>query len=108
MNRFPQGCSQRILGFARNKRVEPPGTHDIPRRHLATVLVALVSVRLVAVHGFQNVTNTGVTLFGVLRSRVEPGDVVAGFVAMRILANQAGDIGLVAAYSFGRRLKKGV
>ena len=75
---------------------------------MAAVFVALVTVRLVAVHRFEDFTHTGMAFFGVLRSRVEPGDVVAGFVAMRILADQAGDIGLVAAYSFGRRLKKGV
>ena len=105
LHAIPVHRTERIPRFAGHKRVEAPRTHHVPRRHLAAVLVALVAVGLVAVHGLEDLANPLVPFVGAFRGRVQPGNVVGGFVAVGILANQTSNVCLFAPDG-GRRSRK--
>ena len=95
-NPVPEHGAHRVARFARNQGVNSPGAHHVPGRHLAAVFVALVAVGLVAVHGSQDFANALVAFFGARRGGIQPCNMVRRFVAVGVLTDKPGNVGLFA------------
>src|SRR5947209_5294838 len=79
--------------------IESRGAQDIPGGHLPTILVADQAVGLRCVELVHDLADTKLRLPGLIDVVVQIGDMMARFVAMRVLANQTRDVGLLAAGS---------
>lgn len=97
-----------VGGAARRKRVKSERAENVPGRHLAAVFVARQALRRIGVLGAHDFLHALLRFPGLPAEIVQIGDVVAGFVAVRVLPDQPGDVGLVAAGGFGIGGKNGV
>ena len=92
-----KGRNHEPLPRAGSYVVETQSGEDVPARHLSTVLVADEAVGLVVVEIGENASHAVGTALGVVGEVVEPGHVVAGLVAVGVLAPTTGDVGLLPA-----------
>ena len=90
------GCGD-VFAAAGAHGVESHGRHDIPGAHLAAVFVAAEAVGYWGVELVTNFGNQFVELVGGAEVCVEVGGMVRGLVAVGILADEAGDVALLAA-----------
>ena len=74
---------------------EAQGAEDVPGGHLAAVVVAALARRRVVVEGRHHLPDQFLRLPGRARVGGQVGDVVALLVAVRVLADHAGDVGEV-------------
>ena len=92
-NFVKDGTTKPILCRSRFYVVEAHGGQDVPGRHLTHILIARKSIRGCVILTFENLTHLVSRLPRLTRHGVEVDDVVAGFVAMNVLPNQARHVG---------------
>ncbi len=90
-----QRRADHVLVRARRHAVETERAHHEPRAHLSAVLVADQTVGTVRVHRVHEPAHHCLRLPRLARERVQIRDVVAWLVAVRVLADHAGDVGLL-------------
>ena len=89
-------CTEHQFAADRVHRVEAHGGEHVPCGHLSAVVVPDKSVRFVLVEVGGDLPHQPLCLFGTVEPVVDVGHMVAGLVAVGILAYEAGHIGEVA------------
>ena len=87
-------AAQFIPSRSGSDRVEPQCTEQIPRGHLPRIIIAAKSIDIRPVHAVANHAHTFLCFFGRTGSVVEVSDVVSGFIAVDVVADDsiAGDV----------------
>ena len=75
---------------------------------MSAILISAQSIRCIGVQLVEDLADSLLRLVGAMHVVVQVGDVVARLVAMRVLANKAGDVGLLPAGSGGRSAEQSV
>ena len=88
-----QGATDAINRLTGAYLIEAHGVEQVPSRHLSTVLVTTQAVGIVEVEGMEHLVHNLLCAPRLSHIVVEVGNVVARFVAVSILTNQARDIG---------------
>ena len=85
----------RVLLLSRRDRIQAERRHHVPRAHLTTVLVAGEAVVTGRVQTVEDTPHHGLRLPRLTGVIVQVRDVVTRFVAMRVLSDEPGDVGLL-------------
>ena len=103
-----QRCAEDQLVAPRRNRVHAQSAPDIPGTHLTAILVAGQAIGQGRVQGVANAVDQLCCPVVFAHKRIQVSHVVAGLIPMCILANQAGDVCLIASGGFAARCEHGV
>src|SRR5690349_3437419 len=92
-----QRRTDRINRRARCHRIKPCSTEDVPRRHLTAIFVADQSIGSRLVKLVHDLPHPHLCLPGGTGVVVEISDVMAWLIALCVLSDEAGDVGLLAS-----------
>ena len=101
-------CAEDQLVAPRRNRVHAQSAPDIPGTHLTAILVAGQTIGQGRVQGVANAVDQLGCPVVFAHKWIQVSHVVAGLIPMCILANQAGDVGLIAPGCFAARCEHGV
>ncbi len=87
-----QRAAEHVVRTDRIDRIQAQRTEHVPGTRLPAVLIAGEAIGLRLVHGFQQLAHACLRLVMRAGVRVQVGHMVAGFVAVRVLADHAGDV----------------
>ncbi len=91
------GSADGKLWIAGTHLIDAHSAEHIPGRHLSAVFVAAEAVGIVVIERGEYLMNELLGFVGLANIIEQVGHVVAGFVAVGILSDKAGDVGLFAA-----------